>query len=530
MFITRRKPWPYQQSNFSHPLAKGLVGYWLFNEGAGNTVFDLSGKNNIGTLVGAPTWGLGRSGKALGFDGDDYVSIPDSSDWDIGSGDYSIESWFKTSSSGDIFVVGQSNAGGSASWYLRINGISANKISFVTSVSTVAKIVTSTTSVNDGAWYHVVGIIRSGTMYLYVNGISEGTPLAIGAVDNYNNAVSIGRLGEYDGLYFNGSIDEVRIYNRALSANEIAWLYREPYAMFDDQVVIIGEVPPLVVGGIITMYNPRQKPSPYQRPNFPHPLAQGLVGCWLMNEGAGNTVFDLSGDRNHGTLIDGPTWVSGRSGPAIKFDGVNDYIKVAGQTFNDNLGTVSAWINTIDLSSATTFIISSADEDTTEHFFAPIASIAGDSKIYVWSRINNLDYRMVGTTNLAANQWTHVAVTSDGTNTKIYINGVDDLATADPGATGGGDGYWWADVANRDNFVVGGLLRTSFGLPSNDSIDNVIIYNRALSANEIAWLYREPYAMFDDQVVIYGTAPVGRTTKNTDAMPLGQFSGMSFRM
>ena len=63
----------------------------------------------------------------------------------------------------------------------------------------------------------------------------------------------------------------------------------------------------------------------------------GLVGYWLFNEGSGTTVQDSSGNSNTGTLVNGPIWVTGRYGPGLNFDGVNDYVDVGSGFSLDNL-------------------------------------------------------------------------------------------------------------------------------------------------------------------------------------------------
>jgi hypothetical protein len=76
-------------------------------------------------------------------------------------------------------------------------------------------------------------------------------------------------------------------------------------------------------------------------------LQNGLVGYWSFNEGAGTAAMDSSGNGNTGTLINGPTWVSGKSGTALSFDGADDYVEIP-ETQSLNLSsalTVSAWIN-----------------------------------------------------------------------------------------------------------------------------------------------------------------------------------------
>ena len=93
------------------------------------------------------------------------------------------------------------------------------------------------------------------------------------------------------------------------------------------------------------------KPPLGAKVNFSHPLAKGLVGLWLMNEGGGNKVYDLSGNENHGTLtnMDPATdWVGGKDGPAIDFDGSDDYVDMGDVDTLEGLNAMSVclWVNT----------------------------------------------------------------------------------------------------------------------------------------------------------------------------------------
>ncbi len=225
--------------NKSHPLARGLVGCWPFNEGSGGQVFDLSGNGNTGTLVGNPSWDFGIFG-ALKFDGTgDYIAINNSPSLNnFGTGDFSIFARVKIPPRGDpsygqIFNV----EGTDPRYYLRFNdnasvygGLHALIDDGPTSVS-----AWSNTIIDDNK-EHQVGVVydRDGNMQLYIDGKADGSGVSIAAVGsvNNNNDVRIGMrysdIGDFLGL-----IDHVMVYNRALTASEIALLYREPFCMFE---------------------------------------------------------------------------------------------------------------------------------------------------------------------------------------------------------------------------------------------------------------------------------------------------------
>ena len=115
-----------------------------------------------------------------------------------------------------------------------------------------------------------------------------------------------------------------------------------------------------------------QKPPLGVGLDFTHPLAQGLVGCWLFNEGSGDKVNDLSGNGNVGTLqnmafpstvVSG--WNPGKDGPALAFNaGASNYVYKAGPTFNDSQGTACALLKLSTLGSVV-YPIASSDEART---------------------------------------------------------------------------------------------------------------------------------------------------------------------
>ncbi|MCV9928655.1 SBBP repeat-containing protein [Flavobacterium sp. LS1R49] len=147
---------------------------------------------------------------ALNFDGvDDLVSIPNNSVFNFGTSDFSVESWIKTTNTETQVVVGGIQSG---DFWL---GVEDNKAVFSISGSGVE----STVDVNDGQWHHIAGVRNSGIISIYVDGILSNS---IGNNSNIvltSNDITIGSFS--DAYNFNGDIDEVRIWNRALIQAEI---------------------------------------------------------------------------------------------------------------------------------------------------------------------------------------------------------------------------------------------------------------------------------------------------------------------
>ena len=209
-------------------LRHGLVGYWKFNEGSGLTACDLSGKRNHGTLINGPKWSLGREhiGNALNFDGvDDYVDCGNKPSLNI-TGAITIEAWMKANSLSDNrFLLSKRYA---TSYY--IQPLSSGAVECGGKNAITSKATTPTGSVTTGAWYHVVFVYDTtvSIIRIYVNSVLKIEETGnTGGIGSNDEPFEIGRSSDYPTIPFNGLIDEVRIYNQALSVAEIQKHYAE---------------------------------------------------------------------------------------------------------------------------------------------------------------------------------------------------------------------------------------------------------------------------------------------------------------
>jgi hypothetical protein len=186
-------------------------------------VYDFSGLGNNGTIYGA-VYTTGKYGSALSFDGvDDYVSVVDSASLHTTEA-LTVEVWVKpatiASGTGTIFYYGDSSL---------IGGYAFNQVNdkligyFYDSAWRDTGI--SSTNLVAGNWYHVVMTYDKINLKLYVNGVLEQQPAYTTSINNPAGAYA--QIGGASAIYqlFNGTIDEVRIYNRALTANEILLSY-----------------------------------------------------------------------------------------------------------------------------------------------------------------------------------------------------------------------------------------------------------------------------------------------------------------
>ena len=224
------KPPVGSQINWGHPLARGLVGCWLFNEGAGGKAHDLSGRGNHGALTNfafpsTPTsgWNPGRTGIGLKFDGvDDYVDCGNKPSLNITDA-ITIEAWVKSPIGDNEAISSKGVCGGSAdtAWLYNID---ANKKQAVWSSG--GPWYYSNTEVPANQWSHVVLVFTPNKWKFYLNGESDGeVSVSYSSLPVNAYPVLIGIQGGCN--FYHGLIDEVRIYNRALSAAEIQKHYAE---------------------------------------------------------------------------------------------------------------------------------------------------------------------------------------------------------------------------------------------------------------------------------------------------------------
>jgi len=204
----------------------GLVGYWKFSEGNGTQVRDISGTENNGSIVGNPKWNMsGKYGYGLQFDGKgDYVNVTDSSSLDI-TGALTLSAWIKldyTMEAVDIIVDKRGEI-----WALQgSQQADPTKIQFdIQTEGGQSRIDTTTRFTTKGVWYHIAGTWDGTTMRLYVNGTQENAMNKSGTLATNNNDFVIGGYDPTSGYDFNGTIDEVMIFNRSLTAVEIRELY-----------------------------------------------------------------------------------------------------------------------------------------------------------------------------------------------------------------------------------------------------------------------------------------------------------------
>jgi len=219
---------------FSAPAAvitNGLIAYYEFN---GNSI-DETGHGHDGTAFGATLTSnrFGQANSAYNFNGlNNYISIPNSSGFAVT--DFSVAAWVQTSDKSDYKYITSTYGGASSSaeWYnLNIMPTGTARLQTDPGSTSNPPFAIGTTDVADGNWHFLVGTrdTSTGLLKIYVDGNLQRTEADI-STEELNPAVDF-RIGVQHGFsdrYFNGNIDDVRIYDRALTAGDINTLYAIP--------------------------------------------------------------------------------------------------------------------------------------------------------------------------------------------------------------------------------------------------------------------------------------------------------------
>ncbi|HEY0709926.1 MAG TPA: LamG-like jellyroll fold domain-containing protein [Polyangia bacterium] len=603
----------------------GLVGYWKLDEGSGASVSDMSGHGHTGTLYNTPTWAAGpttfqfANSSAMVLNGtSQYARVSRMPALEPTS--VSVSLWFKRNGAQSQYakIVSNSyNNNGSApyaSYEIQLNnpGSDSGMIGFQTGHTGAAINTVNSTAgaAADGTWVHVLAVYEpSGSApqkRLYVNGVlnSSGTVSTALLYDTSSAGdFYMGQAGA-GGQYFKGTVDDVRVFSRALTATDAALLYNGGQrttpsgtqtlsgtltttgnvvlagGTLDVSATACSAAPCSVsVGGSWTNYGgtftPRtgtvtlngtgatsvirsDRVSFYNltvsntgtwtfqdrlyvsnlltmsagniaNAGYPmhaatvtktagsltgaaalvldaassksltlnstatpvrveSPLDNGLVGYWKFDEGRGSTTYDLSGNGNNGTVVGGapftadvPASMPIDDAGALVFDGTSQYVDLgapAGLNVSGQI-TMAAWVK-INATDGFRNILSHGASDSPERdTFLRI--YGGEYRVGTWYSPTDTyaSYAMPGGD---VGTWVHLVGVNDGTTWRLYRNGVQV-------ATQAGSAGAYTATANWRIGAQGSSASRFF----SGSIDDVRIYNRGLTANEVAALYTYGY-------------------------------------
>jgi len=413
-----------------------LVGWWKLDEAFGAVAVDSSGHGNNGTVYGTATWAPGIVAGALQFDGATYVDCGYSASLNL-SGSVSVSAWVNMNSSGtDIKVAGNQDwiTGG-----YKLGVYSNNRAEFEIRTPDNRAILNRDsaggTVLQQGVWYHVVGVYSQGQyIRTYLNGELDRELLTTEVLGSSTGTLKLGCEPATGGLFWMGTLDDVRVYSRALDAEEIGTAMR--------------------------------------------PSSSGLIAHWPMNENGGSVVADVAGGFN-GTLVGNVVWTPGETGCALRFPGVPGNNVNLGKV-PINLGsrfTLACWIKLRPVSTWHVILAKGPKDAGHYELYVNGAGLKGEAAAYL------PDLGDFGSgIRVDDGTWHHITWTYDGNSMTCYVDGV-----------GTGLKTWSVRgrsvAAETEEFRIGSLADGST-FPFGGEIDDVRIYNRALNTAEIATAMR----------------------------------------
>jgi RHS repeat-associated protein len=402
------------------------VAAYSFDEGVGSTLHDSAGGND-GTVEGATWTSSGKHGGALDFDGtDDLVSIPDAPSLNFTTS-FTLEAWVSpdTSTNWGATVIDKSDdANDTTGYWLSTQGIEESlgpevPQGYAARWGTV-KGVAGTGELPTNTWSHLALTSDGTNLRLYVDGELISTASGTSA-EATASSLKLGRGNLWD-TYFDGKIDEVRLYDIALSQSDIE----------ADRDKGIG-----------------LHPTP--------------IAAYTFDEGTGTTLHDSVG--NHDGTISGATWSSsGRYGSALEFDSTTDLVTVADANdldLTDEL-TLEAWVRP----TAGGMVINK-NLGYTGYSLGLTGGLKAEG--LVAGRGDDLLWHLHFATSesaLPTSSWSHLAFTSNGDTMRLYVDGV--LVDTSPSVSA------WE---NTEPLRIGGSFK--------GQIDEIRLYDHALHQGQI---------------------------------------------
>ncbi len=452
----------------------GLVGWWPFNGNAN----DESGNANNGTVTNATLIAdrNGNTNSAYDFNSNAKIVCPKNN---IPSQTLSLSVWIKQDNlfGGQFVCLGSSS---STTW----GAVATNnnlELGYGAGCGGNGGSILNTTAINTNEWIHLVYVSDGvgGNTKIYKNGTYVGQS---------KNSTSIGNCSSqnlYFGVdifsapeYMDAKLDDIAIYNRALTQQEITALYTStPIA--------------------------QNVPS-----NVP---TNGLVGWWPFNGNAN----DESGNGNNGT-VNGATLTSDRNSinnTCYSFDGVSNYIKITDNNLMDfsNKYSISTWVNLTSTPSSQFSVVSKERQlDGTG-----ISMIIDNTGKITQAFNNGSNYVTTGLKSLSNSTWYNIVFTFDGSTANIYVNGVLDKSNV----------FSQSLINTTFDWFIGKEFTTSGGGNSGytnryfkGNIDDIGMWNRALTQQEITALYNGGSQSALASTKVYVDAPA--TVNQNDTLQL----------
>jgi hypothetical protein len=415
-----------------------------FEEGYGTTANDITGNANSGSLSGTPAWDLGKFGKGLAFDAsDDIVTVSGLAN-DFFTGSWTQELWIKTTQTGNKVLTEK----GSNNAFIQTN---SGQIRAGTVGADVYD-TTGTPLVTDGTWHHIAVTYDTSTNLTttYIDGVVRGTKTAASDAGSSATAFALGSRVGLSAMY-QGQMDDVRVYNYARSAAQIAWEYNK--------------------GLPLAQYNLDE----CQGTTLNNSISSSFAGTLTVGGSGSSTTV--------GTCTTSGAWYNGVTGKrnySISLDGTDDYVTLANASSfpaNNASQTIAAWLYYPTTPGSTATAISLVN--TSSSSITALQVRSGNIGIFKWGGTG-----LASTTQPAQATWNHVVYTYDGTTHSLYLNGrLANTSTTSPNSATPNAAYFGDYTASGGEYWPG-------------QIDDVRIYNYPLTAAQALLIFNDGAARY----------------------------------
>ncbi len=494
----------YANSPYSAMIYKDAIGYWHLDENGGtNGYADSSGSGNVGIPMGEIINTTGIIGGALVFNASPSanrsVNILDSPTIrDVFAVNGTISAWIYPLSNGTNGfgrIADKSGTSTAAGWsWLMINTSNPIALRFIRgSTGTLYSFTTSSPNnrpVVPNRWNHVAltysDASPSTPPKMYVNGVEVAVTTQGGSgsvVSDVGLNLTIGNRADGTRM-FNGSIDEVAIYNRSLSASEVKQLYLRSWYDYSPQLFLLHPDNGLNASGL-SDFNTTDLERPtaisdavLQPGRYASELVSDVNTTLLMHFSNGS---DLSGLNTQSNISYASYVNDSVSGLALRFNGTHSVVNFTGNNFDYGLGdnmSYEFWMKASTLPSASAAVLSKR-QGTTAGYRITLQSTGDLLAIWDANTVGNKQMRY----RIALNKWYHVAFVRDAkVGFRLYINGNLTNTTADDSST---------SAANTDPLSLGFSTNSETPDYFNGMLDEVKVLNRNISDAEVLADYRK---------------------------------------